>query len=36
MSTNALDDHLFPIEIPSIGMVRDENYVNDFEHMDGD
>ena len=29
MSTNALDDHLFPIEIPSIGMVRDENYVND-------
>ena len=20
MSTNALDDHLFPIEIPSIGM----------------
>jgi len=29
MSTNALDDSLFPIEIPSIGMVRDENYVND-------
>ena len=29
MSTNALDDHLFPIEIPSVGMVRDENYVND-------
>ncbi len=29
MSTNALDDHFFPIEIPSIGIVRDENYVND-------
>ena len=29
MSTNALDDHFFPIEIPSIGMVRDDNYVND-------
>jgi CubicO group peptidase (beta-lactamase class C family) len=29
ISTNALDDHFFPIEIPSIGMVRDDNYVND-------
>ena len=29
MSTNALDDYFFPIEIPSIGMVRDKNYVND-------
>ena len=31
MSKNALDDFLLPIEIPSIGMVRDENYVNDLQ-----
>ena len=29
MHTNALDDYYFPIEIPSIGIVRDVNYVND-------
>ena len=31
MSKNALDDYFFPIEIPSIGIVRDENYVNDLQ-----
>ena len=31
MSKNALEDYFFPIEIPSIGMVRDENYVNDLQ-----
>ena len=31
MSKNALDDFLLPIEIPFIGMVRDENYVNDLQ-----
>ena len=31
MSENALEDYFFPIEIPSIGMVRDENYVNDLQ-----
>ena len=31
MHTNALDDYYFPIEIPSIGIVRDVNYVNDLK-----
>ena len=31
MYTNALDDYYFPIEIPSIGIVRDVNYVNDLK-----
>ena len=31
MHTNALDKHYFPIEIPSIGIVRDVNYVNDLQ-----
>ena len=31
MSENSLEDYFFPIEIPSIGMVRDENYVNDLQ-----
>ncbi len=31
MHTNALEDYYFPIEIPSIGILRDENYVNDLE-----
>tara|TARA_B100001094_G_scaffold195848_1_gene189791 strand:- start:175 stop:1365 length:1191 start_codon:yes stop_codon:yes gene_type:complete len=31
MYTNALDDYYFPIEIPSIGIVRDVNYVNDLQ-----
>ena len=31
ISKNALEDYFFPIEIPSIGMVRDENYVNDLQ-----
>ncbi len=31
INTNALDNHYFPIEIPSIGIVRDVNYVNDLE-----
>ncbi|MBD1148036.1 beta-lactamase family protein [Pelagibacterales bacterium SAG-MED31] len=29
--TNALEDYYFPIEIPSIGIVRDVNYVNDLQ-----
>ena len=31
ISKNALDDSLFPLEIASIGMVKDENYVNDLQ-----
>ena len=31
MYTNALDDYYFPIEISSIGIVRDVNYVNDLK-----
>ena len=31
MHTNALDKYYFPIEIPSIGIVRDVNYVNDLK-----
>ena len=31
INTNALDNYYFPIEIPSIGIVRDVNYVNDLE-----
>ncbi len=31
MHTNALEDYYFPIEIPSIGVVRDVNYVNDLK-----
>ena len=31
LSTNALDKHYFPIEIASIGVIKDENYVNGLE-----
>ena len=31
ISTNALDEYFFPMEIPTIGMVKDENYVNDLQ-----
>ena len=31
LSTNALDKHHFPIEIASIGVIKDENYVNGLE-----
>ena len=31
LSTNALDEHHFPIEIASIGVIKDENYVNGLE-----
>ncbi len=31
MHTNALEDYFFPIEIPTIGIVRDVNYVNDLK-----
>ena len=31
INTNALAKYYFPIEIPSIGIVRDINYVNDLQ-----
>ena len=31
LSTNSLDEHLFPIEIASVGVIKDENYVNGLE-----
>ena len=31
INTNALENYYFPIEIPSIGIVRDVNYVNDLQ-----
>ncbi|MDC6447964.1 serine hydrolase [Alphaproteobacteria bacterium] len=31
MSTNALEEHHLPIEIASIGVIKDENYVNGLE-----
>ena len=31
ISTNFLDPKFFPIEIPTIGTIKDENYVNGLE-----
>ena len=31
MTTNLLNPSLFPIEITSVGTIKDENYINDLE-----
>ena len=31
MTTNLLNPSLFPIEIASVGTIKDENYINDLE-----
>ena len=35
ISTNFLEEKYFPIEIATIGIVKDENYVNGLELMGG-
>ena len=31
MRVNALDSHLFPLEITSVNTIKDEKYINDLE-----